>query len=150
MNQRDTKFSSPLLIMCSKEWGIPSREQIWLLFIITSTRHGDRGADLRSTKMRANRLVIRALFPELSCIPRSPKPAWILIAERFRGPSPPSNRGDIPQLLHQWLAVDHCLLTHVPNAHPSLLWCLFTVLCRKLQSYSEFSSPCSPTALISN
>lgn len=71
--------------MCSQERGRPSREQIWLLFIITATRHGDGGADLGSTKMRANMLVIGALFPALSCIP---KPAWILIAEQFWGPSP--------------------------------------------------------------
>lgn len=74
--------------MCSKEWGRPSREQIWLLFIITAARHGDGGADLRSATMRANRLVIGALFSLLSCIARSPEPAWILIAERFWSPSP--------------------------------------------------------------
>lgn len=38
--------------------------------------------------MQANKLVIGALFPVLSCIARSPNPAWILIAERFHSPSP--------------------------------------------------------------
>lgn len=80
--------------MCSKEWGRPPREQIWLLFIITATRHGDGGADPGS-KMRANRLVIGPLFPVLSCITCSPKPAWILIAEWLVSPS---NRDYIPQL----------------------------------------------------
>lgn len=74
--------------MCSKEWGRPSREQIWLLFIIAATCHGDEGADLGSTKMRANRLVIGALFPVFLCIAHSPKPVRILIAKLFRGPSP--------------------------------------------------------------
>lgn len=144
--------------MCSKEWGRPSREQIWLLFIITATRHGNGGGLISvSMKMRANRLVIWALFPVLSCVIRSPKTSWILIASK----SPVATGAT----LRSWLAV-HRQLSGMQKSFPNpgnaskavvplcppttlpmliyanipatgLLQRVFTVLCRRLQNYSE-------------